>query len=79
MIRCTLQKENIAISIRLYETGEIPTKFTSVWMVNGKLLEDAPNSVAKGDAIWAEVCLIIIPCYHVAHWIIGNISSTEQS
>lgn len=71
------QKENIALSIRLYEAGEIPKRFGSVWMANGKILEDAPKSVKKGDAIWAEVFLIIIPCYHVAYWIIGNISSTQ--
>lgn len=62
------QKENIALSIRLYETREIPKGFGPIWMLNGRILEDALNSIAKGDAVWAEVCLIIIPCYHVAYW-----------
>lgn len=74
------QKEYIVLSIRLYESGEIPKGFgISVWMLYGKIFKETPNSVKKGDALWAEVCLIIIPCYHVAYWIIGNISSIEQS
>lgn len=59
------RKDSTSRYASTYETGEIPKKVhLGLDGQREASPKDAPNSVEKGDAIWAEVCLIIIPCYH---------------
>ena len=45
------QKENLALLVGFYESGEILKGFGLAWMLNGKILMEALSSVKKGDAI----------------------------
>lgn len=53
------QKVNIAVAIKMYESGELPEahgRFT--WFVDGKVMKNWwPKSVVDGVAIWNEVRL----------------------
>ena len=63
------QKVNIAVAIKMYESGELPEphgRFT--WFVDGKVMKNWwPKSVGEGVAIWNEVRLKTILQFHIAY------------
>lgn len=63
------QKVNIAVAIKMYESGELPEahgRFT--WFVDGKVMKNWwPKSVGDGVAIWNEVRLKTVLYFHIAY------------
>ena len=53
------QRKNIEFLIHYYENGgKVPAPGQTIWLLNGKVVDEEPEEIPEGSVVWAEeVCL----------------------